>query len=288
MLNKLKNKSVKRALRIITSCMILAFLFFSSQVNFASVAVISKIEDGGGGYNDWYGELIHIDFPENTPNPCYSKSTYYTSCYPHLLLRKRDGTYTYLAIRGGSGSTLDISKKETLAEVKAHMLTYYPPIQTFDWRIGASITYVCMGFGYGFMDEGTFRMELFPQEACRPIPPMDLVCTLIGDHEIKHNEVLSDHVDSYQSQIQLAINCNQDATLRVNVFGFEKNIVSLRPDDSLQSYLSINDKEGHVGDVINVNAHQNKPIRIDSVLKAHGKPSTGPFHGSAILIVLYE
>lgn len=257
-----------------------------------SLGYITKVEDlGNYWYNFWF-TIAYIDDDDPTPNPCYGGNP---CAYRFTVGMKwgRKGQYALLSFP--RAYRVDAINAKTLGDVGA-LFKSKISLPLTGMERGATPSNTMATFKFDETCFGLFRETYqgaiagivgspVPGSTCGIAPAPFGVCKLVGDIVLDHGTVNSDQVNGNQATTIANLECSQAMSVKVTATGVATTDVVLRADGSLTSSLQVNSIAGKTGATVDVLANTKTPVKFTSVLKTKGAVSAGPFSGSGTAIL---
>lgn len=237
--------------------------------------ITSSYSYNGGVY---YNAVIdYWDENDSTPNPCYNL----TACKI---------SFNHVHSENGEGGTPEKEaipnayKYATIGELGTEFKKKWGLPYSLTIYHGGPINFrECAGIFYN--GDGT---KLLPNSICKAAPPQELICTLTGDTNLEHGNLLKGAVAGHKTSTTLKISCNMSALLSVYSYGSGTDNIQLSNDGSLESEITLNGMNGKQGVDIEVKLNSDSSINITSTLIQHGELTEGVFHGSGIISLFYN
>ncbi|MGJ3355856.1 MrpH family fimbial adhesin [Providencia sp. Je.9.19] len=152
---------------------------------------------------------------------------------------------------------------------------------------GAITTDECVGiFVARKQRQGSAKM--LPGGICGIAPPPAGKCYFasVGNNtlELDHGSLNADELNGNTVSSMFSIMCNKDMGVRVSS-NLQQNYVSLRPNNELQSMVTLNDQPASVGVLVSAQANRGTPIIVKSILRTSGSVAPGKFSGRITLVM---
>ncbi|HBO21392.1 MAG TPA: hypothetical protein DD649_00695 [Providencia sp.] len=130
--------------------------------------------------------------------------------------------------------------------------------------------------------------KMLPGGICGIAPPPAGKCYFASVEnntlELDHGSLNADELNGNTVSSMFSILCNQDMGVRVSS-NLQQNYVSLRPNNELQSMVTLNDQPASVGVLVSARANRGTPIIVKSILRTSGSVAPGKFSGRITLVM---
>ena len=270
-------------------------LFFITFFSYASTyfSYVEEVESASATNNTYHYQFDY--WKANSPtegNPCVSvlghdgaKRCYFTINHLH------SGKYT-----GGVASRIDWDCRINFATYKTMEaiisdardlcgLTF--PYRGSSRHSGHITTDECVGIFLG-KSQRAGSGKILPGGICGIAPPPAGKCYFasVGNNtlELDHGSLNADELNGNTVSSMFSIMCNKDMGVRVSS-NLQQNYVSLRPNNELQSMVTLNDQPASVGVLVSTQANRGTPIIVKSTLKSSGSVVPGKFSGRITLVM---
>ncbi|SMB26910.1 putative MrfH protein [Serratia proteamaculans] len=266
---------------------LLLLVGFSTQAG--SLGYITKMEDiGNYWYNFWF-TIVYIDSDDPTPNPCYGGS----SCTYHFTVGMKGARGSYSIMSFPRNYRVNAVNAKTLGDVgvlfKSKISLPLSAMEPAAFPVNAVILSRerCFGLFREISSAigGGILATPVPGSICGLAPPPTGACKLVGDIVLDHGTVNSDQVNGNQATTTANLECSQAMSIKVTATGVGSTDVVLRADGSLTSSLQVNGVAGKTGATVDVPANTKTPVKFTSVLKTKGTVAAGPFTGSGTAVL---
>lgn len=264
---------------------------FPAQANIFSY--ISKVENVSGGIPGlaYIGQIERWTPMPGVANPCYNVA----GCEVYVAHRHyANGTAGTYSSR--DPKIADASKYKTMDELREAFLKITPLPYTF--RVvhsGTVVTAECVGIFYG--QRRSASDPLLPGSICGAAPSPDLVCDFnvenidFNYNQLAYNDVLNNNANVTKQTKSVKIQCNYNSKVIISATTNDDGAIWLNEENTLQSILKINNKPANelfelpIANKETASRYTNS-FTLSSELKSVGKPKSGPFRGSAVIVIV--
>lgn len=270
-------------------------LFFIASVCYSST-YFSYVEDivKGSGYTYYYQMDYWKASSPMEPNPCVAVlgSKGAKNCYfsiNHLHSGKSTGG---IASRADWSCGINFANYPTMASIIEAAqsqcgLTF--PRKGESRHSGGITTDECVGIFVGETAKKSYA-TILPGGICGIAPPPAGKCYFTSPDgngstlELNHGALNANELNGDMQTSLFYIICNQDMSVKVSS-NLQNDDVNLRPDGSLKSHVTLNNRSAAVGIVQSVRENQVWPVRVESTLKTNGTVEPGKFSGRITLVL---
>lgn len=273
--------------------LLILVLISSFPVRANIFSYISKVEIISGGISGlaYIGEIERWTPMPGVANPCYNV----TGCEVYVAHRHYpNGTAGVYSSR--DPKVADASKYKTMDELREAFIKIAP--LPYSFRVvhsGGVVTSECVGIFYGQRKSQTDL--LLPGSICGAAPSPDLVCDFEVDsidfnyNQLAYNDVLNNNTNVTKQTKSVKIQCNYSSKVIISAATNDDGAIWLNQENTLQSFLKINNKPANelfelpIANKETASRYTNS-FTLSSELKSVGKPKSGPFRGSAVIVIV--
>lgn len=255
---------------------------FSAQAGY-----FSYITSITGPQTRYHFVMEYWNASTSAPNPCAVALPGSNKCYIQInhLHEGRD--------TGGTASRAPWRCRENIAHLpnEQSVVNYlvnrcglYFPYTGYSQHAGSIKTDECIGF-FLTKSEGGGKGKLVRNGVCGIAPPPEGKCAFSNSNlTLNHGMLDIDQVNDNIVEEQFTFTCNTNMQVRVSSSHID-DYLSLTPDGSIRSYLTLNNTPAPRGLIIYAIKNQYMTVNIKSKLKTFGTPSFGNFSGTTTFVL---